>query len=119
MALDLPIVASDIPSIREAVGDAAFALVPRDRPDLLAAALANALEGGPKAAACVRNGRARFAKMFDIESVAVEMAQMYHAILRPPSREDSAVMSNSAAATGDHAQAPATPHLLPAIGSRQ
>jgi glycosyltransferase involved in cell wall biosynthesis len=43
MALELPVVASDLSPLREVVGDPEAVLVPPDRPDLLAVAIAGAV----------------------------------------------------------------------------
>jgi glycosyltransferase involved in cell wall biosynthesis len=63
MALERPVVASDIPMVREAIGDCAVALVPVDDATALAAALEQALtsDGSALTAAARRRFDAQFA----------------------------------------------------------
>jgi glycosyltransferase involved in cell wall biosynthesis len=86
MALGLPVVASNIPPIVEALGDAAAALVPPDDPRSLARALDEVLDGGPQVEQCARNGVARFAQHYEVTSVAKEMVQLYRAVAASPNR---------------------------------
>ncbi len=80
MALEVPIVASDLPPVREVVADHAR-LVPPSRPAPLAAALAEVLAdpdaGGARAAAA----RLRFLERFTIEQVTTQMAAFYRRAL--------------------------------------
>jgi glycosyltransferase involved in cell wall biosynthesis len=80
MALEVPIVASDIAPVREVLGDTGCGLlVPPDDVDALAAALLSVLRdpaiaaGGASAAA----GRQRFLDHFTTEKVAKEMLRFY------------------------------------------
>ena len=80
MALEVPIVATDIAPVREVVGLTGCArLVPPDDAEALAAALASVLRD-PRAAAaeaCVAAGRDRFLEHFTTERVAAEMLRFY------------------------------------------
>jgi glycosyltransferase involved in cell wall biosynthesis len=80
MALEVPIVATDIAPVREVVGDTGCGrLVPPDDVEALAAALASVLRD-PRAAAaeaCVAAARERFLEHFTTERVADEMLRFY------------------------------------------
>ena len=77
MALEAPIVASDLPAVREVVGDDAALLVPPDRPDALAAAVAAVLADPAGAARRAARARERFLATFTIDRVADGMAGFY------------------------------------------
>lgn len=81
MALEAPIVASDLPPVREVLGDHAR-LVPPERPDLLAAALASTLAHPAQASRRAKLARQRFLERFTIETVAEQMATFYRKSLR-------------------------------------
>jgi glycosyltransferase involved in cell wall biosynthesis len=77
MGLAVPLVASDLPPIREVVGDGVARLVPRGEPGPLAIALGQILENAPEAAARAERGRQRFLEKFAIENVAQRMLEFY------------------------------------------
>jgi glycosyltransferase involved in cell wall biosynthesis len=80
MALEAPIVASDLPAVREVVGDDA-PLVPPDRPDALAAAVTATLADPDGAARRAARARERFLATFTIDRVADGMAGFYRRAL--------------------------------------
>jgi glycosyltransferase involved in cell wall biosynthesis len=75
MALERPIVASDIPMIREAVGDCAAALTPVDNPRLLARAIEGAFAADTSTTTAA--ARARFDAKFTPERVADRLLAFY------------------------------------------
>jgi glycosyltransferase involved in cell wall biosynthesis len=81
MALETPVVASDLPMVREAVTEETARLVPVDRPPLLADAILEVL--GDQAEAVARAGRARadFLQRFTIERSADRMVGLYRRAL--------------------------------------
>jgi glycosyltransferase involved in cell wall biosynthesis len=81
MALEAPIVASDLPAVREVVGDDTALLVPPDRPDALAAAVTAALADPAAAARRAGRARERFLAHFTIDRVADGMAGFYRRAL--------------------------------------
>lgn len=80
MALEAPIVASDLPAVREAVGDTAL-LVPPERPAELAAAVTATLADPAAAASRGRRARERFLAGFTVDRVADAMADLYRRAL--------------------------------------
>jgi glycosyltransferase involved in cell wall biosynthesis len=82
MALEAPIVASDVPPVREAVTDGVSArLVPPDRPEALAAAMVETLRDRAGAAARAERARADFQARFTIGRAADGMLAFYeHAL---------------------------------------
>ena len=93
MALEAPIVASDLPAVREVVTDEVTGLlVPPDRPDALATAVVTTLADPAAAAARGRRARRRFLERYGIDHVADEMLDFYRRAL---------------AGAGGHARAPA------------
>jgi glycosyltransferase involved in cell wall biosynthesis len=93
MALEAPIVASDLPAVREVVTDEVTGLlVPPDRPDALATAVVTTLADPAAAAARGRRARRRFLERYQIDHVADEMLDFYRRAL---------------AGAGGHARAPA------------
>jgi glycosyltransferase involved in cell wall biosynthesis len=81
MALEAPIVATDLPAIREVVADGTTAmLVPPGRPAALAAALTTTLTD-PASAARARRARDRFLEHFTIDRVADGMVAFYERAL--------------------------------------
>jgi glycosyltransferase involved in cell wall biosynthesis len=80
MALEAPIVASDLPAVREVVGGDAL-LVSPDRPDALAAAVTAALADPDGAARRAARARERFLATFTIDRVADGMAGFYRRAL--------------------------------------
>jgi glycosyltransferase involved in cell wall biosynthesis len=81
LALRAPIVATDLPQVREVVGDCAV-LVSSESANDLAAGLVRALAAPNDAAARASAGRARFERHFTIERVAGEMLELYCRVLR-------------------------------------
>jgi len=82
MALEAPIVASDIPSVREAVaGETGAVLVAREQPDLLARAIVDAL--GDPAGCAVRTAasRRRFVENYTSDRMADGMLRFYERAL--------------------------------------
>lgn len=82
MALETPIVATDLPGVREVVGDAGVArLVDDGRAGNLADAIVDTLRDEPGNSRRTQMGRARFETLFTIESVAGRMTDFYHRAL--------------------------------------
>jgi glycosyltransferase involved in cell wall biosynthesis len=82
MALEAPIVASDLPAVRELVrdGDSAL-LVPPGQPPPLAAAIVATLADGDGAASRASSARARFLAEYTVEGVSGRMLAFYdHAL---------------------------------------
>ena len=82
LALECPVVASDLSNIREVVGDCAAGLVPVDDHQALAIALADALSGSGRIAALAATGRQRFLDYFTIEQSVAGMLAFYELALR-------------------------------------
>jgi glycosyltransferase involved in cell wall biosynthesis len=83
MALELPLVASDIGPIREVLGDVEWPLAPVDDEHAVAAGLRSLLAGGRSVAERVADGRRRFESAFTMTSVADGMVELYsRAIMR-------------------------------------
>lgn len=82
MAMEVPIVATDLPTTREAVpGDEFALLVTPGDPDQLADAARATLEDIEQSLARTRRSRARFERRFDIDSVGRAMADFYRRAL--------------------------------------
>jgi glycosyltransferase involved in cell wall biosynthesis len=77
MALELPVVASDIAPIREALGDVGWPLATVDDEHTVAAGLRWVLAGGQGVAEKVVDGRRRFESTFTMTSVADGMVELY------------------------------------------
>jgi glycosyltransferase involved in cell wall biosynthesis len=87
MALEAPIVVSDLPPVREVLPDEHHArFVPPGRPGELAAAVLASLADPEAAARRAEAARARFMQRFTIERVAREMAAFYERALVPTAR---------------------------------
>jgi glycosyltransferase involved in cell wall biosynthesis len=82
MALEVPIVASDLVVYRDAITDRTATLVPPDDPVALAEAILGVLADRPAAAERARQARARFLARFTIERVATEMMGFHERALR-------------------------------------
>ena len=82
MALRLAIVASNISSIAETIGEVPWPLVTPDDPQALADALFSVLQGGAQNEANRDAGEKRFRTMFTSEAAADGMAQLYREVLR-------------------------------------
>ena len=82
MALGLPVVASDIPPVREVVEpDASALLVPPGDPESLAAAIDAMLTDRARAAAFGRRGREIFEERFTLERSVKGMLELYRQLL--------------------------------------
>ena len=81
LALECPVVASDLPNIREVVGDCTAALVSVEDRQALAAALAEALTESSIVTARAAAGRKRFLDHFTIERSAAGMLRFYERAL--------------------------------------
>ena len=79
MALDTPVVASEIPMVRDAIGDHAQALVPVGDSDALAEALARTLRHS--SLDTIRLARERFESNFTPEAVVAAMRRFYEAAI--------------------------------------
>jgi glycosyltransferase involved in cell wall biosynthesis len=78
MALGVPIVASDLPTVREAVpGDDYAYLVPPDDPGQLADALGSVIASPMVALARAARAEERFLTSFDMDAVSRAMANFY------------------------------------------
>lgn len=80
MALQLPVVASDIPVLREVAGDTAL-FAPVGSPDILAAQISAVLTDTELAIRLRTAGDARFAAAFGIDAIADQMADFYRQIV--------------------------------------
>jgi glycosyltransferase involved in cell wall biosynthesis len=83
MALEAPIVASDLPPVVEVLADHAC-LVPFGRPDLLAGAVVEVLTDPHGAAGRAAAARERFLERFTIQHVTKQMAEFYRRALERP-----------------------------------
>ena len=87
MALEAPIVATDLPMVREAVGDEGSAcLVAVDRPDDLAAAVITISTDPDAARERTSAALERFYALFTIERAAERMVAFYHRALESDER---------------------------------
>ena len=77
MALETPVVASDLPMVREAIGDHAAALVQVDDAPALAAALRDVLLDPGPVAASTAAARRRFDERYSPDAVVAGMARIY------------------------------------------
>jgi glycosyltransferase involved in cell wall biosynthesis len=83
MALEVPIVASDLPPLREVVPDDRFGrLIPPDHADGLAGAVVATLTDHVGSAERAKRARERFLERFTMERVTEEMVQFYRRALR-------------------------------------
>lgn len=82
LAVGCPIVATDHPNVREAVGDCAAALVRANDPGDLADGLRRAIQYPDRARQLVLLGQRRFESMFTIEQSAAGMLAFYERSLR-------------------------------------
>jgi glycosyltransferase involved in cell wall biosynthesis len=82
MAMEVPVIASDLPTVREAVPDERFAvLVPSGDPLALGRSLVSALENREVAARMTAAARARFEERFEIAAVSASMVRFYRRAL--------------------------------------
>ncbi len=77
MALELPVVASDIAPIREVLDDVEWPLTAIDDEHTVASGLRSLLAGGQTVADRVADGRRRFESAFTMTSVADGMVELY------------------------------------------
>lgn len=82
MALETPIVVSDLPPLREVLPDDGFGrLVPPNQPDALARAVVSALSDRADSAERARRSRERFLDRFTIDRVTEDMVEFYQRAL--------------------------------------
>lgn len=81
MALETPIVASDLPQIREVVDERSALLVEPQSPEALAGAIASTLRDPEGAARRAAVARVRFVEHFTIDRVAEKMLDFYRRAL--------------------------------------
>lgn len=79
MGLGLPVVASDIPVMREVLGEAGTFAAPGDA-GALASAVGSVLSDPVEAARRGAAGEARFAERFEIEQTAAQMVELYRRV---------------------------------------
>jgi glycosyltransferase involved in cell wall biosynthesis len=77
MALEAPIVASDLPPLREVLGDDGGTLVPRDDSVVLAAAIERTLQDRAATQRRVRAAHARFEARFTTSAIGDQMVEFY------------------------------------------
>ena len=82
LALECPIVATDLPNVLEVVGAVASALVAMDDHAAMAAALALAIDGPDPVASRATQGRQRFLDHCTIEQSAAGMLAFYERSMR-------------------------------------
>jgi glycosyltransferase involved in cell wall biosynthesis len=81
MAMEKPVVATDVGGVRELVGEAG-AIVPAKRPEALAASMLALMRSAPEARASLgRAARARIQSQFSIEAKAGEWEALYRRVL--------------------------------------
>ena len=87
MALEAPVVTSDLPTLREALPDEGYAwFVPPGRPEPLAAALLEALADPAEAARRAARARERFFERFTVDRVADGMLRFYRRAMEEAGR---------------------------------
>jgi glycosyltransferase involved in cell wall biosynthesis/peptidoglycan/xylan/chitin deacetylase (PgdA/CDA1 family) len=85
MALQAPIVASDLPALREVLAEGLCGvLVPLEHPQALRRAMVETLEGGQQTIARVDAGRRRFEQTYRADRVADQMLAFYERALTRP-----------------------------------
>jgi glycosyltransferase involved in cell wall biosynthesis len=78
MALEVPVVATSAPAIREVAGDPpCFRMVPPDDPCALAGALLEALRDPTRSQSMTLRGRERFIERYTADAVAEQMLEFY------------------------------------------
>jgi len=77
MALEVPIVATDIPQLREVVDERCALLVPPERPERLSFAIVTVLDDRDAAQRRTRVARLVFDRRFTIDRIADEMLAFY------------------------------------------
>lgn len=92
MALGVPVVASDLPSLREVTEDGTSGLlVPVASPDALARAIERLLDDQPLARVLGTRGREIFERRFTLDRSVKRMVGMYRSVLASSSTHSSAV----------------------------
>jgi len=81
MAMQVPIVASDLPEVREVVDDSTAILVPPESPERLARAIASVLRDRNAAASRAEAARQRFLEHFTVQNTARQMVEFYERAL--------------------------------------
>jgi glycosyltransferase involved in cell wall biosynthesis len=81
MALETPVVTSDLPTLTDAVDADSALLVPPGRADRLAEAVGATLADAGATAARVANARRRFLRSFTIDRVVDQMVAFYERAL--------------------------------------
>jgi len=79
LALELPVVGFDVPTVREAVGDAGV-LVEAGDTSALAAAIGGLLDDPGAAAELAERGRRRFDELFGLDRYVDEFADLYRSV---------------------------------------
>ena len=82
MALEVPIVATDIPQLREVVDERCALLVPPERPERLSFAIAAVLDDRDAAQRRAQVARLVFGRRFTIDRIADEMLAFYERSIR-------------------------------------
>jgi glycosyltransferase involved in cell wall biosynthesis len=82
MALETPVVATDLPQVREVTGDNAALLVPAGDPIALATAIVESVDEPRARDARVQIGLERFNRLFTIEAAARGMFAFYERSVR-------------------------------------
>jgi glycosyltransferase involved in cell wall biosynthesis len=82
MALECPVVVSDLPQIREVVDDDTALLVPPEDPEALGAAIVSALSNRTSARQRAVVAHRRFLERFTIDAIADQMVAFYRRALR-------------------------------------
>ncbi|MFF8775012.1 glycosyltransferase family 4 protein [Kitasatospora sp. NPDC015120] len=83
MGVGVPLVAADVPALRETVGSEDYArLVPPERPAALAEALTDTLQDRASARVRAKAARARFLTSFTLHRVSAQMVEFYERSLR-------------------------------------
>jgi glycosyltransferase involved in cell wall biosynthesis len=77
MALECPIVSSDLPALRETINESTAALVPAGKAAEFGTAVINVLNDRPGATARAYAARQRFEERFTVESSARQLALLY------------------------------------------
>jgi glycosyltransferase involved in cell wall biosynthesis len=79
MAMGLPVVASDLPALREVVGDTGILVLPESAA-ALASAISQLLDDRVLAANLAKQAAIRVSELFDLEDVADQMAALYRRV---------------------------------------
>jgi glycosyltransferase involved in cell wall biosynthesis len=83
MAMEVPIVAFDVPAVREVVGDGGRLVPVRDH-QAMAAAICDLLSSPHLGRTLADRGRSRFERCFTIEAVAPQMRELYRSVAGAP-----------------------------------